>query len=50
MSLKNTSAIKRGADLRRHQLAQQAKQTGLVKIDKPNRQQRRAAEKQERKQ
>lgn len=47
---KNTTAISRGAVLAKQTIAQQAKAAqakGMVKIDKPNRAQRRAAKKQE---
>lgn len=49
---KNTTAINRGATLAKHTLTQQAKSAqlvGRVKVDKPNRAQRRAAAKQEKK-
>ena len=45
----NTTAMTRGGMLAKHQMASQKKQaaaTGIVKIDKPNRAQRRAAKKQ----
>lgn len=45
----NTTAIQRGAMLAKQQIASQQKhaaKTGMVKIDKPNRAQRRAAKKQ----
>lgn len=50
---KNTTAIARGATLAKQTLTQQAKAAqlvGKVKVDKPNRAQRRAAAKQDGKQ
>lgn len=49
----NTTAIQRGAMLAKQQIATQQKQasvSGMVKIEKPNRAQRRAAKKQENRQ
>ena len=46
----NTTAIQRGSMLAKQQIASQQKQaakTGMVKIETPNRAQRRAAKKQE---
>lgn len=45
----NTTAMQRGGMLAKHQMASQKKQAnaaGIVKIDKPNRAQRRAAKRQ----
>jgi hypothetical protein len=45
---KNTTAIQRGALLAKHKIASEQKQgaaIGFVKIDRPNRAQRRAAKK-----
>jgi hypothetical protein len=45
----NTTAMQRGGMLAKHQMASQKKKAnaaGIVKIDKPNRAQRRAAKKQ----
>lgn len=49
----NTTAMQRGGVLAKHQIASQKRQanaTGIVKIDKPNRAQRRAAKKQKQEQ
>ena len=49
----NTTAMTRGGMLAKHKIASQRRQaaaTGIVKIDKPNRAQRRAAKKQKQEQ
>jgi len=42
----NTTAIRRGSALAKHQLAERAKQGHPIEIDNPNRAQRREAKKQ----